>query len=499
MILAWLSSLYLTAAAGIAFFGLLGAVTLWLYLRHRGEAFPCPQVAEQDLPRVTVQLPIYNEQFVVRRLIESAIKLDYPNDKLQIQVVDDSSDETTRIASALVDRHQSSGVDISLIHRNHRHGFKAGALEDALDRASGDFIAVFDADFQPNEDFLLQTIPHFIAEPDLGMVQARWGHLNSGASSLTAAQAIAMDKHFAMEQTVRHRADLFPKFNGSAGVWRRQCIIDSGGWQADTVCEDLCLSTRAILGGWQFRFLNDVVAPAELPATVSAYKNQQARWAKGSTQCLVKFGPAILTSRRHSMLARVYALVSMGGYATHLFLLLLLLTQVPLVHLGYRPPIVILGLGLLGIAQPLLFVMGQRALYPDWRWRLRYFPGLLLVAIGLAPANTRAILQALFGRRHSFVRTPKGETDRQRPGRPQNSAIVDYRLPLDWIVFVELFFAVYAATGLLLSLMQGQFGPVFFMATCTFGFSYVAVSSIFESRWPSLLAPSPQAKSGSYT
>ncbi len=488
MIVEWLSGIYFAAVFGIAVFGMLGLVTLWYYWRHRDDNFPCPKMNPADLPRVTVQLPIYNERFVIGRLLAAATRLNYPGDRLQIQIIDDSTDDTTDIARVLVQRYRAEGYNIQLLHREHRRGFKAGALQEGLKQAEGDFIAIFDADFEPQAEYLLQTIPHFQTDARLGVVQARWGHLNVESSLLTGAQTIALDKHFAMEQTVRHRADLYPKFNGSAGVWRRTCLEDAGGWQDDTVCEDLCLSTRAVLKGWRFRFLNDVEAPAELPTTISAYKNQQARWAKGSTQCLVKFGPAILTDSRQRFLARLYALLSMSGYMTHLLLLVLLLVQVPLIYFGYRPPAAMLLFAIVGIGQPLLFLLGQRELYADWRRRLRFFPTLLLVAIGLAPANTRAIVQAIFGRHHTFVRTPKSgsATLGLATAGPQGAVpfndkpLVGYRLPVDWIVGVELFLAAYAAAGLVLCFISGNLGPTFFMLTCTMGFSYVALASIRE-------------------
>ncbi len=470
-----LSGLYFVAAGGIALFGMLGLITLGLYYRHRQERFPCPQVDAGHLPPVTVQLPIYNERYVVERLVRAAVSLDYPGDRLQIQVLDDSTDDTTAIAAQLVAHYRALGVDIHLLHRTQRQGYKAGALQAGLASVSGEFIAVFDADFEPRPDFLRQTVPHFLANARLGMVQARWGHLNPTDSPLTAAQTIALDKHFAMEQTVRHRANLFPKFNGSAGIWRRDCLIDAGGWQADTVCEDLCLSTRAILAGWHFRFLNDVVAPAELPATISAYKNQQSRWAKGSTQCLLKFGPAIAASKSQSPVARIYALFSMAGYATHLLLLILLLVQVPLIYLDYRPPLGMFAFALLGIGQPILFVLGQQTLYRDWLRRLRYLPALLLVAIGLAPANSRAIIEAIFGRSHVFIRTPKGVVSGLKKSAAGQAG---YSLAGDWIVLAELGLACYAVLGLGLSIWRGNPGPIFFMATCALGFGYVALASL---------------------
>jgi cellulose synthase/poly-beta-1,6-N-acetylglucosamine synthase-like glycosyltransferase len=489
MITNWLGGIYIAVVAGIALFGILGLVTFWFYWKHRHDRFPTPNISNGELPPVTVQLPLYNERLVVSRLIESTLNLDYPHHLLQIQVLDDSTDETTVLAKDLVDKYQVQGIDIVLIHRENRTGFKAGALEAGLEQATGDFVAVFDADFVPLPEFLLQTIPHFVSEPDLGMIQTRWGHINDGESALTAAQSIALDKHFVLEQSVRHRANLFPKFNGSAGIWRRSCLVDAGGWEDDTVCEDLCLSTRAILKGWRFRYLNGVVAPAELPRTISAYKNQQSRWAKGSTQCLIKFGPSILTTRNHSLIARSYALISMAGYTTHLLMLLLLLIQVPLIYLGYRPPAFLILLGVLSIAQPLLFVFGQQLLYGDWLRRLRYLPALLIIAIGLAPSNSRAIFEAIGGRGNDFVRTPKGLAS-DSSSRQAEGTMAGYRLPFDWIVIVELFLAFYAFIGVLISLGKANFWPLAFMMACMLGFGYVAVASIQEQ-----LKKSPSTKS----
>lgn len=466
-----LGIIYALTVAAMSLFGFLGLFTLWLYWRHRHDNAPCPALPA-ELPPVTIQLPIFNEKYVVERLINAAAAQVYPSDRLHIQVVDDSTDDTTPIAADLVDRYKRMGVHIDLLHRDNRQGYKAGALAAALPQAQGEFIAIFDADFEPQPDFLQKTIPYFVHEPGLGMIQARWGHLNANDSALTAAQAIALDKHFAMEQTVRHRANMYPKFNGAGGVWRRTCMEDAGGWQDDTVCEDLDLSTRAILKGWQFRFLNDVTAPAELPTSITAYKSQQARWAKGSTQCLNKFGGDILRDRRHSLAARLYALVSMSAYSTHLLLLALLLLQIPLIYGHYRFPTMLFVFSLIAIGQPLLFVLGQQALYPDWLKRLRHFPTLLVVAIGLAPSNSRAILQAFGKQEHVFVRTPKtGNMKGEK--RP-------YRLPFDWIVGVELLLALYAAAGLLLAVAQGSWGSVFFLATCVLGFGYVALLSLRE-------------------
>ncbi|MEZ4643469.1 MAG: glycosyltransferase [Chloroflexota bacterium] len=470
----FLGSLYVLTVAAMSIYGLLGLFTIWLYWRHRHDTFPAPAVAPADLPTVTVQLPTYNERYVITQLVEAAVSLDYPRDKLQIQIVDDSTDETAQLAAALAAQYQQQGVNITCVQRAERVGYKAGALANALQQATGEFVAIFDADFQPKPDFLQETIPHFCDNPRLGMIQARWGHLNVDESPLTAVQAIALDKHFAMEQTVRHRANLFPKFNGAAGIWRRVSIDDAGGWLDDTVCEDLCLSTRAILKQWEFRFLTEVEAPAELPVSMNAYKNQQARWAKGSMQCFLKYGRAILSTPYHTIGARLYALLSMSAYITHIFILLLLLLQVPLIYLNYHFSPYMMVFSIAGVGQPVLFVLGQRVLYADWGRRLRHFPTLLIIAIGMAPNNSRALIEAAARRTHEFVRTPK----KGFGGQLANQNV--YKLPFDWIVLIELFLALYASLGLGLALQKGQFGALFLLSTCLLGFGYVAYLSLRE-------------------
>lgn len=473
-LLVWL---YVSALSVMAVYGLLGLYTAWQYWRHRQETFPTPQASPGALPRVTIQLPLYNERYVVKRVIQAAVSLDYPRHLLQIQVVDDSSDDTAARAGILVESYRRQGIDISLIRRIDRNGYKAGALGNALAKATGDYIAVFDADFAPNRDFLQQTIPHFLTRPRLGMVQARWAHLNPDAAPLTAAQAIALDKHFAMEQVVRHRANLFPKFNGAAGVWRRETIVDAGGWLDDTVCEDLCLSTRAILKQWEFLFLNDVTAPAELPTSILAYKNQQARWAKGSMQCLLKYGRGILQDSHHTLAARLYALLSMSAYLTHVLLLVMLLVQGLLAFFNHPLPGWLLYFGLAGIGQPILFVLAQRVLYANWQHRLRHLPTMLLVAIGLAPSTARAMAELLFKQRHPFVRTPKGNDQDAATG--QNAAA--YWLPFDRLIMVEIALALYAGSALLAALWHANWGPISFLLTCTLGYSYVAYLGLCES------------------
>lgn len=472
--IAVLSALYVVALGGMSVFGLLGLITLGLYWRYRSQGVVLPQGSEAFLPFVTVQLPVFNERYVVEKLIETAVALDYPRDRLQIQVIDDSTDDTTAKAASLVAHYQQQGVNICHIRRQGRQGYKAGALAQGLETAVGEFIAIFDADFQPGSNFLRVTIPHFYQNPRLGLVQTRWGHLNAKQTLLTRAQAIAMDKHFVMEQGVRFRANLFPKFNGTAGVWRRSCLEDAGGWLYDTVCEDLCLSTRAVLRQWEFRYLAEVESPAELPMSITAYKNQQARWAKGSTQCLLKYGRAIVSAHQQSHLARLYALLATSAYTTNIFVLLLLLVQVPLVYLNYRFPPEFLLFAIAGIGQPLLFLLAQQILYRDWSRRILFFPALMAVAVGLSASNSRAILQALFARQHPFVRTVKTGALRLP------HSLATYRFSFDPIILVELGMALYTAVGLWAAVHHHNFGPLFLLATAVIGFSYVSLNSLRE-------------------
>lgn len=470
-----LTSIYAFAIILLSLYGLLGFFTLWLYWRNRDQHYPTPLVPDDALPLVTIQLPIYNERFVIHRLLNAATNLDYPQDRLEIQVIDDSDDITADISTSLVQSYLRKGFNIHYLHRSNRNGYKAGALADAFLQARGEYIAIFDADFLPDRSFLKETVPHFINAPNLGVIQARWGHLNVGESPLTAAQSIALDKHFMMEQTVRHRANMFPKFNGTAGIWRRACIQGVGGWQNDTVCEDLCLSTRAVLDGWKFLYLANVVAPAELPSSIRAYKNQQARWAKGSIQCFQKYAFQILRDSGNTLMGKIYALLTMSSYITHIVLLVMLLLQIPMLLLNINPPAFLIFFSLLGIGQPILFVLAQKEIYPDWVRRLTYFPAMLFVAIGIAPNNCRAMLQIIFHQKHPFIRTPKG-TKRQEPARNGTS----YRFRFDSIIFVELFFALYAAAGLILAINQENYGPIFFLLFCLIGFSYVTWITLLE-------------------
>ncbi|MBC7228607.1 MAG: glycosyltransferase [Thermoflexales bacterium] len=477
-LLQFLAVLYALITLWLAAYGLHSWVLLVLYGWHRKRAGTpaSPDPRHADLPVVTVQLPLYNERYVVRQLIDAAASLDYPRDRLEIQVLDDSTDLTTAIAQARAAFWRERGVDIRVLHRSDRVGFKAGALAWGLQQARGELIAVFDADFCPRPDFLLRVVPHFLADPRLGMVQTRWSHLNADQSLITRAQAIALDGHFVVEQTARSRAGLLMHFNGSGGVWRRACIEESGSWQSDTVCEDLDLSYRAQLAGWRCRFLPEVDCPSELPPQVLAFKQQQARWAKGSAQCLRKLARPVLTSRRVGPIRKLLGLLHLSGYFIHpLLILLLVLTPVTLL---VPSPLgdVSRMLGPLCLGPILVYCTGQRALYRDWKRRLLAFPVLVLVGTGIAWGNAVAILQGLTRWGGVFARTPKFHLD----GRAKNWRHSPYRLTRDPSVLGEMALAAYALAAVAMAWNLGRVDAVPFLLLYALSFGLVAGVSLYE-------------------
>src|SRR5688500_11406841 len=382
---------------------------VYLYMKNK-DRVPV-QTGMDRLPRVTVQLPIYNEMYVAHRLIDAVCQLNYPRELLEIQVLDDSTDETRIVAERAVMRNAADGVDITYLHRADRTGFKAGALEAGMRVAKGEFIAIFDADFIPSPDFLERTVPYF-GDPRIAMVQARWGHINQDYSLLTKIQSILLDAHFVLEHGGRNRAGCFFNFNGTAGIWRRTAIGDAGGWQHDTLTEDLDLSYRAQLRGWKFVFLPEVISPAEVPVDMNAFKSQQHRWAKGSIQTARKLLPTILKSDLPSEVKReaFFHLTNNGAYLL-MVLLSLLMRLSMLVRFGH-------GLyGALFLDLPFciaatasvcfVYVACQREEGQGWWGRVKYLPFLMSLGIGLAINNAKAVLEALLNQESGFTRTPK--------------------------------------------------------------------------------------------
>src|SRR6202790_1558320 len=395
----------------LAGYGMHRYILVYLYYKHKKNRTTDPAAYFEDLPRVTVQLPMFNEQYVVERLLESICKLKYPREKLDIQVLDDSTDETVEVARNLVERYAALGNPIRYHHRTNREGFKAGALAEGLKTAKGEFVAIFDADFTPPEDFLLRTVHHF-TDPKVGMVQTRWTHINRNYSFLTQVEAILLDGHFVLEHSGRARSGVFFNFNGTAGLWRRAAIYDAGGWQHDTLTEDTDLSYRAQLRGWKFIYLQDVECPAELPVEMTAFKTQQARWAKGLIQTSTELLPQVLKSdqRFHVKLEAWYHLTANLSYPLMIVLSVLLLPAMIIRFYQGWFQMVYIDLPLFMASTfsiSSFYLVSQRELFPGkWFRALIYLPFLMALGIGLTVTNTRAVLEALLGKQSDFARTP---------------------------------------------------------------------------------------------
>ncbi|MGE5602664.1 MAG: glycosyltransferase [Nitrososphaerales archaeon] len=469
--------LYTVVALWLSLYGLQALGLTLLYFRHRRAISPAVPVPEGEWPPVVVQLPIYNERYVVERLIDAAAALDYPRDRLIVQILDDSTDDTTDIAEACAERHRAAATNVCVLHRADRSGFKAGALAWGLAQVDAEFVAVFDADFRPKPDFLRRTVAAMLARPDAGMVQTRWSHLNDNYSYLTHAQSLALDGHFVVEQTARSRSGLLINFNGSGGVWRRACIDDAGGWQADTMTEDMDLSYRAQLAGWRALYLPDVDAPAELPAQMEAFKRQQARWAQGSVQCLRKLGAPILRSNLR-WYQKLMALVHVSGYLSQPLIVLLLLAMLPILWQRETTPAFLLALVIASAGPPLLYAVAQAALYRDWKRRFLYLPALLAVGAGMTWSTTRAVWQGLTAWGGVFKRTPKFRLEGQGGKWGSNA----YRLGSDWTVLGEIGLFVYAVVTATVAVLRGQYGALPFLALYVAGYAIVAASSLWQGR-----------------
>ncbi len=466
---------YLAVTLVFCAFGVHRFLIVWLYHRHAGPS-PAPKAEFQELPRVTVQLPIYNELLVASRLLEAVAALDYPRDRLDVQVLDDSTDETRDLLETEVERWREAGLDIAHLHRTNREGFKAGALEAGLPSARGEFILILDADFVPAPDLLRRTI-HYFTDENVGMVQSRWGHLNRNESLLTRAQGILLDGHLVLEQTARSRTGRCFNFNGTAGIWRRSAIAQSGGWQHDTLTEDLDLSYRAQMAGWRFIFLPDLVTPAELPADISGFKSQQHRWTKGSIQTCLKLLPAIWRGPL-AWWQKVEATIHLTSNFAYLTLACLCLLLNPGVStsggwwqvLFLDIPVFLLASG----SVVLFYLTALRAVFPRTWWReLPLLPFVIALGVGLAVSNAKAVLEALFRRESGFVRTPKsgaaGSTVRRY------AAVRSLAVPV-----IELAFALHFARYAVIASQLGNWKSVPFLALFFVGFAYVGTASL----WP---------------
>ncbi len=467
---------YMLAATVIAVYSASFFVLLAIYFLKRRQPPVAPAVSDDELPSVTLQLPVYNEQHVVDRLIDAMGALDYPRDKLVVQVLDDSTDETTDVLCAKVEAWRAKGLNISLIRRPERVGYKAGALAYGLERCTTECVGVFDADFVPAPDFLRRVMPHFRASPEVALVQTRWAHLNLDYNLLTRAQALAMDQHFAVEQVARSRGELPMSMNGTGGVWRRAAIEAAGGWSADTLTEDLDLSYRAFLKGWRFRYIVDVSVPGEVPPHLTAYKVQQARWAKGSTQCLLKHAGPLLRSDLNP-LQKAMGLLHLGQYAIQPFVLLLFVLTPPVLAADLLNDLPLAPLGIASLAPPLFLAMGQFALYPDWYRRLLYFPVLLLVGTGMMLNNSRAVFEAVTGRGGNvFKRTPKFRI----VSRHDRLAGTRYVIRPDWTTVGEIALGLYALVGVAVAAIKAP-AMLIYMLIYVASFGLLSLGSLWQT------------------
>lgn len=459
-------------------FGAHGFVMVYHYMKQRGNKYTPPPLSET--PVVTVQLPLYNELYVVNRLIDAVCAMDYPKEKLEIQVLDDSTDETVDVCAKAVAHYQALGYDIKHIHRTDRSGFKAGALKHGLELARGEFIAIFDADFVPNRDFLKKTIPFFFTDPKIAVVQTRWEHLNEEYSLLTKAQAFALDGHFVVEQDVRCKAGYFINFNGTGGVWRKTAIYDAGNWQSDTLTEDLDLSYRAQLRGWKFIYLTDVTSPAELPAEVNALKTQQFRWTKGAIETARKILPEVWKARI-PLRVKIHSTFHLTNNIVFPFIILAGVLNVPLIfikqHGGHEAYFALMSVFVLAfIGSFLFYLISQKEAHPDWRRRILLFPLFMAGSMGFAVNNTRAVLEGLLKRRTEFVRTPKFAIEKKKDAWQVKKYAT--RKKTDWVVVIEILLALYCFFGVISSLYYLEIAALPFQLLYLTGFGGVAWLSI---------------------
>src|ERR1700733_11566066 len=474
---------YFCVVLGLSAYGIHRYSIIYLYFKNRHRK-PALTSKFDLLPVVTVQLPIYNEVHVVERLLKAISELDYPKDKLEIQVLDDSTDETRELTERTVAKLQADGFDAVVLHRENRVGFKAGALDYGFKNAKGEFFFILDADFVPPRNILRESIDYF-ADPRVGMIQTRWGHINRSFSWLTRAQAILLDGHLVLEQTARSRTGRFFNFNGTAGLWRKRCIGESGGWQHDTLTEDLDLSYRAQLRGWKFVFLADIVTPAELPVDMDGFKSQQHRWTKGSIQTCKKVLPRIWRSN-----LPFFIKVEATAHLTANFAYLLLVCLCVLLHpssaggnssvAGGVVRMLLIDLPIFAattMSTAVFYLCAQRELYPkDWKREIWFLPFVLALGIGLSINNARAVLEAIFNRTSDFYRTPKYGIERaKQQWKSSHYSAVRTVIPL-----VEFVFAVYFTYFVFRAFQNREFLSVPFLMLFQIGFAYVAFGSVWQ-------------------
>jgi cellulose synthase/poly-beta-1,6-N-acetylglucosamine synthase-like glycosyltransferase len=472
---------YFTILAILSVYGLHRYEIIRTYFKHRGNATAEPAVRFTQMPRVTIQLPLYNERYVVERLIDEVTKIEYPKHLLQIQVLDDSTDDTHPFAEALVERYQALGYPIEYHYRANREGFKAGALQAGLQTATGELVAIFDADFVPPPEFLERTVDYF-ADPTVGVVQTRWSYLNRDYNFLTEVEAMLLDGHFILEHGARSRAGYFFNFNGTAGILRRKMIDDAGGWQHDTLTEDSDLSYRAQLKGWRFVYLPGLDCPSELPVEMHGFQVQQSRWAKGLTQCAKKLLPGILRAKI-PWRVKAEAFLHLTPNISYPLMMVVSALTLPVMIVRFYMGVwqmVFLDLPLITASFwsiSAFYVIAQRELHPkSWKRSFLMLPMLMAVGVALTVINTRAVLEALFGVQSAFVRTPKFAIG----GRPVNLETKKYRRRSGWLPFVEIAIGTYFVAMIAFAISTYNFPSIPFLALFVGGYYWAGLGTLFQ-------------------
>jgi len=434
-------------------------------------------------PSVTIQLPIYNEKYVAKRLVDAVCELDYPKEKMKIMILDDSDDDTVELLAEAVNDYKKKGFQIEHVRRGTRKGYKAGALKYAMKTTDTEYVAIFDADFIPPEWFLKRAIPHF-SKPNIGLIQCRWGHINENYSTITQAQALSLDFHFLIEQKAKSNSHLFMNFNGTAGIWKRECIDDAGGWHSATLVEDLDLSYRAQMKGWKCVFLPDIVVNAELPVQMNGAKRQQFRWAKGSIQCAIKLLGGIAIKRKVAIEAKIQAFIQLTRHIVYPLMLIQFLA-LPIILAGDLNLYVVSFIPALTIATYLAMgpgaylVVMQKMYHKSWKSKAKILPSLLIYNAGMSVNNTVAVFDAVLGKKNEFLRTPKyGIVNKQDDWRDKA-----YNLPFTKTTLLEIFFGVYGLMGILISIYSNNpfFAPI--IALQTIGFFFIAYMSLSHTRF----------------
>ena len=472
---------YFTVLIVLSVYGIHRYEVIRTYFKHRKNVTDEAPLSFEHLPPITIQLPIYNERYVVERLIEEVVKVEYPKELLQIQVLDDSVDDTAPFAEALVERYRALGYPIEYHHRADRHGFKAGALQEGLQTATGEFVAIFDADFCPPPDFLYRTVHHF-ADPKVGVVQTRWSYLNRDYNFLTEVEAMLLDGHFILEHGARSRAGYFFNFNGTAGMLRKSMITDAGGWQHDTLTEDSDLSYRAQLKGWRFVYLPGLDCPSELPVEMHGFQVQQSRWAKGLTQVAKKLLPSILRAKLPARV-KAEAFLHLTPNFSYPLMIVVSALMLPVMIVRFYMGVwqmVFIDLPLIAASFwsiSLFYVVAQRELYPKhWKRSILLLPMLIAVGVGLTVINTRAVLEALFGVQTAFARTAKYNVG----DRPVNLEIKKYRRRSGWLPYAEILVGLYFVAMVVFAVQTANFFAIPFLLLFVFGYWWAGFVTLYQ-------------------